>query len=158
MCVKVEHFIKINLWYRGFETNSGWDVTGINYSPLSVRAEQGAEGLLSDGEDSQYGLWKPLQLAPPWNKLSVEVLVTREAQKVELIENGEVFPGEISKWDKIVKCSAFKFPGNSWRPNQRFHFGAGCTLTVFSNWKVQFLYCLLHVSHKSHRNNWESNL
>lgn len=53
MCVKVEHFIKINLWYRGFETNSGWDVTGINYSPLSVRVEQGAVGLLCDGEDSQ---------------------------------------------------------------------------------------------------------
>lgn len=42
MCVKVEHFIKIYLWYGGFETNSQWDVTGINYSPLSMRTEQGA--------------------------------------------------------------------------------------------------------------------
>ena len=52
MCVKVEHFIKINLWYKEFETNSQWDVTGINYSVNEDRA--------GNGDNSQSGLWKPL--------------------------------------------------------------------------------------------------
>lgn len=110
------------------------------------------------GQSGERGVWSvtvtihcqdyenPSSWLLPWNKLSVEVLVTWEAQKVELIENWEVFPGEISKWDKIVKCSAFKFPSNSWKPNQHFPFGIGCFLALFSNGKVQVLHCLLRVS------------
>lgn len=44
MCVKVERFIKINLWYKEFETNSQWDVTGINYSPFVTENRGGSSG------------------------------------------------------------------------------------------------------------------
>lgn len=56
MCVRVEHSIQINLWYKGFGTNRGWDVPGINSCPLLVATEQGVVVLVCDRDNSAAGL------------------------------------------------------------------------------------------------------
>lgn len=61
---------------------------------------------------------------PSRNSSAGEALEIWKAQKAEPSENWEFFPREISKWDKIVICSAFKFPGSSLKPTQDFPFFA----------------------------------
>lgn len=145
MCVNVEHFIKINLWYKELETNSQWDVTGINCSPLSRRTEEGAEGLVGDGDNSQSGLWKSLCVASAMEQVVSGGFSDMGSLK-SWLKTGRFSQGKFLSETKLWNALHLSFQATAGNQNQHFPFGIGCFLALFSKWKVQVLHCLLHVS------------
>lgn len=103
----------------------------------------------------RFGLWqwaftvRTMKPPPPAlcheKPLSVEVLVRWKLRKWRDWKPGGFPRGNLWVRQRL-RCSALKFPGNSWKTNQYFPPGIGWGLGLFPNANVQCLHCLLHVS------------
>lgn len=106
---------------------------------------EGAAGLVCDGNNSQSGLWKSLYVASAMEQVVSGGFSDMGSSK-SWLKTGRFSQGKFLSETKLWNALHLSFQATAGNQNQHFPFGIGWLLALFSNWKVQVLCCLLHVS------------